>query len=665
MADTAFIRFSNVAIPAYSRIKSARIVFKSYEDLPLIDANVTCHFADADNPSAPTNKTELDAFSKTTGVDWTNIEEWDDDFEYRSPDLASDLQEVIDRDGWSSGNAVVFLAEDNSSDTDARRMFSAIEYRSGAEKAKLCVSWVPPPTLRAPEIDPIGGIYFVPITCTIRAYPSDVSVYYTLDGTDPDENSSLYTQPFTVYSDTTVKARAYREYAIESAITEATFNFQALTVIEPESGNDDGWTQVVLSNDSGNPIGLNTWYPSASVLVLSEGAWKDVLGTWGDSNVWYHYLNQFFIRFPNIQIAQGETLNSATLKVWGWEGAYPNTWSGKFRDNIKCYVVQSDNAVAPSASNFLSLPLDSGTLFGWPDPDEIDTHGAIYLDLKDPVQAIINRAGWRPGNAIMVVVKHLAWPIGAPWDGYTMYRSMSNYWSMRRCRPYEYSSGLRPSLTIHHDTVSVGSTTTFSTTSTVSTTSSTSSTSTCTSSTASTASSTVTSSSTSSSSTTAPPCPEGYSTDRCENGTADADWEHPDHTAEDAFDNLESTYWSSLYNYPNWISYEFASGVTRTPRKLRIQSDSSYPGPNSGQIYFEGSENGNDWIYSEQIALPASWPADTWREWIVNPDQAYHHFRVRFTAYRLLVFRHIEMLECAPATTSTTTTTSTTSSTTA
>ena len=50
-------------------------------------------------------------------------------------------------------------------------------------------------------------------TATVSMYcnTEDAEIYYTLDGTDPDNNSTLYTSSFDVTENTTVKAVAYKD----------------------------------------------------------------------------------------------------------------------------------------------------------------------------------------------------------------------------------------------------------------------------------------------------------------------------------------------------------------------------------------------------------------------------------------------------------------------
>lgn len=54
-------------------------------------------------------------------------------------------------------------------------------------------------------------------------------VYYTLDGTDPTAQSTLYTEPFTIDATTTIKAKAIRD-GRETGIVESTLEYNLATM---------------------------------------------------------------------------------------------------------------------------------------------------------------------------------------------------------------------------------------------------------------------------------------------------------------------------------------------------------------------------------------------------------------------------------------------------
>ena len=75
-----------------------------------------------------------------------------------------------------------------------------------------------------PVISPEGGNFFEATEVTITSDQEDAIIYYTLDGSTPTENSTVYTGPFMVEENTTVKAIAYLE-DFHSVVVEQTYTF--------------------------------------------------------------------------------------------------------------------------------------------------------------------------------------------------------------------------------------------------------------------------------------------------------------------------------------------------------------------------------------------------------------------------------------------------------
>ncbi len=68
------------------------------------------------------------------------------------------------------------------------------------------------------------GTYYTPQTITISCSDPDAAIYYTLDGTEPDETSSEYSSPITITQTTTLKAIAVLNSEF-SPIATATYTF--------------------------------------------------------------------------------------------------------------------------------------------------------------------------------------------------------------------------------------------------------------------------------------------------------------------------------------------------------------------------------------------------------------------------------------------------------
>lgn len=83
-------------------------------------------------------------------------------------------------------------------------------------------------TVSTPIISPGSGNYVDPQTVTMSCGTDGASIYYTTDGTDPDDNDDLYSSSFVVNTTTTVKARAYKTGLTESSIATVNYVFPSI-----------------------------------------------------------------------------------------------------------------------------------------------------------------------------------------------------------------------------------------------------------------------------------------------------------------------------------------------------------------------------------------------------------------------------------------------------
>src|SRR5665213_411672 len=77
--------------------------------------------------------------------------------------------------------------------------------------------------LAAPTISPNGGVFSGSVTITLAETTPGTSLYYTLDGSDPDTNSILYTGPFNLTNSAALHLVAIKPGYNNSAVTAAGF----------------------------------------------------------------------------------------------------------------------------------------------------------------------------------------------------------------------------------------------------------------------------------------------------------------------------------------------------------------------------------------------------------------------------------------------------------
>ena len=74
-----------------------------------------------------------------------------------------------------------------------------------------------------PTFSPEGGTYMNEQTVTIECATAGATIHYTLNGTDPTENSPVYAGPITVNTDMTIKAMGVKENWLNSEIASASY----------------------------------------------------------------------------------------------------------------------------------------------------------------------------------------------------------------------------------------------------------------------------------------------------------------------------------------------------------------------------------------------------------------------------------------------------------
>ena len=130
-------------------------------------------------------------------------------------------------------------------------------------------------TVAMPVFSPASGTEFgnEGLQVTISCETENTAIYYTLDGSEPDDESTLYTAPFTLTSTTTVKAIAFDSDDNTSAIATATYTYvdptapgtlnNPYTVAQARAAIDAGTgTQGVYATGivSAIPTAYNTQY---------------------------------------------------------------------------------------------------------------------------------------------------------------------------------------------------------------------------------------------------------------------------------------------------------------------------------------------------------------------------------------------------------------------
>lgn len=136
----AALRFTGVSVPAGSAVTAATLVVTTYTTVH-DSADMDIYAEDADNSAAlAATSTNISARTLTTAkVTWTSANMGTG---AKSPgDLSALIQEVFDRPGWVSGNALTLILDALSTGNDF--YFRPYEY-SPTEAAALSITYTPP-----------------------------------------------------------------------------------------------------------------------------------------------------------------------------------------------------------------------------------------------------------------------------------------------------------------------------------------------------------------------------------------------------------------------------------------------------------------------------------------------------------------------------------------
>jgi len=150
-----WLTFRNVTVPAPTDddniiINKAVIVFTADVGVnttantnTTLNALIVGHCsADSDNPTMSNRPADY-PYTATT-VTWSDVSAWTHNTEYASPNIACIIQEIINIDGWASGNDMTLFVFNKSGGTNAPEQYKyreAFDYGSDSSKAAQLKIW--------------------------------------------------------------------------------------------------------------------------------------------------------------------------------------------------------------------------------------------------------------------------------------------------------------------------------------------------------------------------------------------------------------------------------------------------------------------------------------------------------------------------------------------
>lgn len=160
--SNGFFRFSAVNIPQGATIDSAILTLTAAGDASAATVNLDVVGNDVDDAVAPATYSEAAALAETTAsVEWHGVGGWTGGSAYAPGDLKAIIQEIVDRPGWVSGNALMLIVKDHVCSANAWR---SVRSYGETGPAKLDIAWTPAAVVCTPPAAALtlaAGIPFV------------------------------------------------------------------------------------------------------------------------------------------------------------------------------------------------------------------------------------------------------------------------------------------------------------------------------------------------------------------------------------------------------------------------------------------------------------------------------------------------------------------------
>ena len=159
----------------------------------------------------------------------------------------------------------------------ATTTIKARAYKSGMNPSPMATAVYTiniPGTVASPTFDPPAGTYASAQDVTMNCATTDASIYYTLDGSDPDESSTLYSSPLAVPATTTIKARAYKSGMNPSPVATAVY-----TINIPETVASPTFDPPAGTYTSAQDVTMNCATTDASIYYTLDGSDPDESST--------------------------------------------------------------------------------------------------------------------------------------------------------------------------------------------------------------------------------------------------------------------------------------------------------------------------------------------------------------------------------------------------
>lgn len=223
----------------------------------------------------------------------------------------------------------------------------------------------------APSFSPAGGAYSSAQSVTISTSTSGATIRYTTDGSTPSEtNGTVYSDPVSISTTTTLEAIAYESGMTDSSVTSATY-----TISSGSGSLPNGWSDT----DIGSPgVAGSASYASPTYTVSGSGA--DIYGTADQFNYLYTAANGDVTITARVATQQntnswakaGVMIRETTAAGSAYVGVYVTPAKGvsfQYRTATGASATNGPETTGPVAPYWVRLSRAGSTFTAYTSPD--------------------------------------------------------------------------------------------------------------------------------------------------------------------------------------------------------------------------------------------------------------------------------------------------------
>lgn len=364
-----FSRFPNVTIPRGAKILAAKVVFTAHSQQGSGVIAETNIYANAtDDSVAPTTAVEAQALPLSSSVEWDIVGVWSSGDTEETPDISTPIQQIIDRAGWNSGQALTLLIHGYFSHAGDSA------YRSGhgfsADSPTLVVSFE------------VAG------ELVESVFLSDSHILETL--------SIETTFGVGLESALSCMVSSIVDASASVGMSDSMLAESLYATIQAEVGLSDSWSAVVNCEVVFSALDYKVKSPAST--FHSTADYQMTTSSFGSLSAGVQY--DAGIMFSNVNIPFGTIITSAFVRFVATDH---DLQTGVC--NAQCFFNVADNPDAPeSVADYenlaLTAPIDWDAVPAWTEDVAYDSPELVSI-----LQAIIDRPGWETDNTLQFVVK--------------------------------------------------------------------------------------------------------------------------------------------------------------------------------------------------------------------------------------------------------------------